>query len=110
VLAEAANAGDGEPRTTARLAGASRFGTAAAIARFQFPFGADEVYLARADDFPDALAAGSLEAGPVLLVPSCGDIPVEVADAIRELNPGRVIALGGTRAVCEQMLRQAANA
>jgi putative cell wall-binding protein len=109
VLEAAANVGDGPPRATGRLAGVSRFGTAASIARFQFPEGADEVYLARADDFPDALAAGSLDSGPVILVPSCGDIPVVVADLIRELDPQHVIALGGTRAVCEPMLRQAAN-
>jgi putative cell wall-binding protein len=110
VLAEAAHVGEGPPRQTGRLAGVDRFGTAAAIARFQFPDGAEEVYVARADDFPDALAAGVLDAGPVLLVPSCGDIPVEVADVIHELDPQRVFALGGTRAVCEHMLRQAANA
>lgn len=97
-------------REAERLAGESRFATAAAVARFQFFDGAQTVYLARADAFPDALAAGTLTDGPVLLVPSCGDLPPVVADTVRALDPDAVVALGGQGAVCEAMLRHAANA
>ena len=103
--AVAASGGSGD-----RLAGDTRFDTAAAIARFQFPDGAETVYLARSDEFPDALAAGSLTDGPVVLVPSCGDIPVVIANAIRALDPDAVTALGGDGAVCDDMLRHAGNA
>lgn len=97
-------------RNAERLAGSTRFETAAAIAGFTFPDGAREVFLARADDFPDALAAGVLTSGPVLLVPSCGGLPTVTAQALRDLSPTRVTALGGQGAVCETMLRHAGNA
>ncbi|CAN5123608.1 hypothetical protein BH20ACT8_BH20ACT8_12940 [soil metagenome] len=97
-------------RESERLAGVSRFATAAAVARFQFFDGAQTVYLARSDAFPDALAAGSLTDGPILLVPSCGDLPPVVADAVRALDPDELVALGGQGAVCQAMLRHAANA
>lgn len=103
-----ADAADGLP--TQRLAGSDRFATAAAIARFAFTEGADEVFLARADAFPDALAAGTLDVGPLLLVPRCGDLPPVTAHALRDLAATAVTALGGGAAVCQQMLRHAANA
>ncbi len=57
--------------TAERIAGASRVDTAVAISRAAFPDGAPTAYLARADVFADALAAGALTDGPILLVPSC---------------------------------------
>ena len=57
------------PVTGARVFGEDRFGTSVAISRYEFRGGAPEVYLARADNFADAVAAGSLKRGPVLLVP-----------------------------------------
>ncbi len=90
-----------------RLGGSSRFETSAAIARYQFPRGATEVYLARADAFPDALSGAALDAGPILLVPQCGDLPAAIVDVIRTLQPSRAIALGGTGAVCQAVLDEA---
>src|SRR5690625_1130577 len=58
-----------------RVFGENRLETAVAIAQRSFPSGAGVVYLARADQFADALAAGTLVDGPILLVPSCGDLP-----------------------------------
>jgi putative cell wall-binding protein len=107
VLADAAQL-SGTP-DTGRLAGTTRLDTAVTIARFQFPDGAEEVALARADTFPDAMAASPFP-GPVLLVPSCGDLPTSVARVIRELDPDRVVALGGQGAVCTRLLRLAASA
>jgi len=92
-----------------RLAGADRVATAIEISRYAFPDGADEVYLAGLDATPDALAAGSLTGGPLLLVPRCGSLPQPVIDEIARLAPDRVIALGGDRAVNPDVLRQAVN-
>lgn len=98
-----------EGRTGERLAGASRIDTSLAIAREAFPDGASTLYLARADVLADAVAAGSLDAGPVLLVPNCGDVPEGVADEVRRSRPEQVVALGGQSAVCDQLLTAVAE-
>lgn len=95
---------------TGRLAGPDRFATAVAIAREQFPAGAGTVHLARSDVPFDALAGGTLTAGPILLVPPCGPVPAVVLDEVGRLRPGRVLALGGPTAVCDDVLAQAATA
>lgn len=96
-------------RAISRIAGPDRITTAVAISEEQFPDGAGVVYLARADQFADAVAGGSLTAGPVLLVPQCGGVPDAVAVEIDRLDPETVTALGGDDAVCEDTLRQAAG-
>jgi len=85
-----------------RLAGADRFGTAAAIA------GAwDEtstVYVATGANFPDALAgaaAAGLADAPLLLVGA--DVPATTAAELQRLDPDRIILLGGTVAVSTQV-------
>lgn len=98
------------PAEKGRLSGETRFDTAVRISRHQFPDGAAEVYLARADNFPDALAGGTLTGGPILLVPQCGQVPQAVLDEILRLRPLKVIALGGKVAVCEQVLDDAVAA
>ncbi len=95
-------------REIGRVAGVNRLATAVAISQRAFADGADVAYLARADVFADALAAGTLTDGPVLLVPSCGDLPAVVADEISRLDPGSVLALGGSSAVCDALLAAAA--
>lgn len=96
--------------TGERLGGVTRIETAVEISQFGFPEGSEVVYLARADNFPDSLAAGALTGGPILLVPQCGDLPEVVAEEIERLSPSTVYALGGTDAVCEDMLDQAVEA
>lgn len=96
-------------RDTGRLAGTDRFATAARIARHSFPDGSAVVYLARADDFPDALAAGALTDGPVLLVPSSGTVPTTVLDEVTRLDPDQVVALGGETAIADDVLARAAE-
>lgn len=86
--------------TSRRLSGADRFTTAVEISREAFPKGAGRAYLARADAFPDALAASALTGGPILLVPSCGELPAPVTAELRRLAPFEVVALGGPGAVC----------
>lgn len=99
-----------DPVQTGRLAGETRFHTAVAIAQASFPDGAPTVYLARHDEFADAVAAGTLTAGPILLVPSCQAIPGVVTAELARLAPEAVVALGGTEAVCDDVLADAAAA
>lgn len=97
-----------DPPTLGRLAGEDRYGTSVMIARWTFdPGQADTVYLARGDVFIDALTAGSLTDGPVLLVPDCAGVPRTVAEEIERLDPEGVTALGGEESVCEETLEQA---
>jgi len=93
-----------------RLAGADRFATAVAISAAQFPDGADSAYLARSDVLADAVTAGSLIDGPVLLVPPCDGLPESVVRELDRLGPERVVALGGEEAVCQATLEEAARA
>lgn len=88
-----------------RLAGPTRVETALALSRDAFPDGAEVVYLANAFTLVDALAAGAAGHGPVLVLPPC-ELPAAVADEIARLAPRRVVALGGTAAVCEAVLDQ----
>lgn len=93
-----------------RLAGSNRYGTSVEISqqRFADPSGADVVYLARGDLFADALAAGVLTDGPILLLPSCAGVPSTVSTEISRIDPSTVIALGGPDAVCGATLTTAA--
>ena len=96
-------------RTAGRLEGPDRITTAIAISQFEFPNGSGVVYLARSDDFADALAGGSLTRRPILLVPSDG-LPDSVAAEIRRLDPDQVIALGGVNAISQSILDAAVGA
>lgn len=96
--------------TGGRLAGATRIETAVAVSQRAFPDGAAAAYLARADDPADAVSAGSLDDGPVLLVPSCGELPQVVAAELVRLAPAEVFAVGGPRAVCDELLDAAVAA
>jgi len=96
-------------RPNRRIAGGDRISTAVAVSTEAFPDRAASVYLARADQFADAVAAGSLSDGPVLLVPSCGAVPAAVRDEIDRLGPDRVVSLGGEQAICQELLDEAAG-
>ncbi|MGD8201695.1 cell wall-binding repeat-containing protein [Ornithinimicrobium sp. W1679] len=98
--------------TTSRLAGTDRYASAVAISRYVFadPSRVRSVYLARGDVFADALTAGTLSDGPVLLIKgSCASIPSVVLAEIARVTPDRVVALGGQAAVCDAQLAQAAG-
>lgn len=97
-------------RTSGRLEGDTRVGTALAISQAAFPNGADVVYLANADTFVDAVAGGVLTDGPIILVPQCGELPADVGAEIARVDPDRVIALGGSAAICDALLAAAADA
>ncbi len=94
---------------TLRFSGTDRLQTAVEASKMAFPDGAPVVYLATADAFPDALAAGagaSAEGGPVLLVR--GDtLAPSVAAELRRLAPQRIVVTGGTAAVSGSLVTQA---
>lgn len=97
-------------RPTARIAGADRAGTAAAVAGHVFPTGAGTVYLARGANSVDAVAGGVLRDGPILLTSRDGtSLPAVTAEAIEALQPTRVVALGGAGVVSQAVLSGAAG-
>ena len=77
-----------------RLAGPTRYETAAAIAAAVYLPGQERLFVATGDDFPDALAAAPL-GGPILLVPRSGARPsaAVLAEASR-LDAGQTVVLG----------------
>ena len=90
---------------TERQWGASRYGTAKAIALRvrDLAVSPSTVFLATGQNFPDALAASSLAANqkwPILLTKS-GSLPYETAQALSALNPPCVVICGGTAAVSD---------
>lgn len=110
VLVPAVQAARSAPlfRETSRIAGADRFETAIAVSRTMFPTGAKKAYLATAELTPDALVGARLPSdGPLLLVPSCGTIPISVAAELGRLGVEDVVAIGGPAAVGEEVLTQA---
>ncbi|MGI6450102.1 MAG: S8 family serine peptidase [Desulfitobacteriia bacterium] len=88
-------------QNTERLAGNDRIATALEIALEAFPGGADTVIIARADDFPDALAgaplAYKLQAPILLTYPE--ELPAEVYRFIADSKPKKIFLLGGTGAI-----------
>lgn len=89
--------------TVARLAGADRYATAAAVSAAAFGTEVAEVLVATGADFADALSGGAAAAragAPLLLVPPDG-VPDVVADELRRLDPGTVSVLGGSAAVTD---------
>ncbi len=84
MLTQAARRVDSSGNAKKRIAGATRIETSVAISKTLFsPDEAPTVYLARQDVFADAVAAGSLTDGPVILVPTCGAVPSAVKTEVR---------------------------
>jgi type VII secretion-associated serine protease mycosin len=93
-----------------RIAGNDRIQTSILSSKLQFPNGSDAVILARADNFPDALAGVPLAFrlhAPILLTGSQSLAP-GLAEELKRLSPQRVFLLGGEGAISaavEQSLR-----
>lgn len=81
----------------ARISGADRYSTSAAVSSAVNGGTGGLVYLASGEGFADALGAGSSAArtpAPLLLVkPDC--VPAEVKREVERLSPAKVIVLGG---------------
>lgn len=86
----------------ARLSGSDRYETAIAISQSSYwDGGAQVVYLASGQNYPDGLAAGPAAAhqgGPVLLTPTAS-IPQSVLDEIERLGPAQIVIVGGEPSV-----------
>lgn len=97
--------------STSRLAGSGREATAAAIARESHPEGANQVALARADDFPDALAGGPLvtAADTPLLLSRRDELSEPTAEALSRLDPEKVVLLGGPAAISDDVADRLAS-
>lgn len=92
---------------SSRIQGADRYETASAIAREGYPTGADLVFIASGETFPDALAGGPIAArlsAPILLTGK-DNLPPSTGLALSDLRPKRVVVLGGAAAVSESVLR-----
>lgn len=96
--------------SVARVSGADRYATAAALSLAAYPSGATEAIVATGADFPDALA-GSAAAGkqsmPVLLT-TRNDLPMATRNELDRLNPARIWILGGTSVISESVRSQIA--
>jgi putative cell wall-binding protein/uncharacterized protein YkwD len=93
--------------TVIRLAGSDRYSTAVKVS--QSKYAANEpstVFVATGASFPDGLAgspvAGSLP-GPLLLVPK-SSLPSTVAAELQRLAPERVVVLGGSGAISDEVV------
>lgn len=97
---------------TNRIAGTSRYGTAAAIATTGWNgTTGGTVYLASGNGFADALATGALSGrinGPLLLTDTCS-LPSDTASALTALKPSTVTIVGGANAVCDAVVQQVAQ-
>lgn len=97
------------PREVIRVAGATRYSTAAAIANGQDPAGVGTIdgdraaILASGESFADALAAGPIAVAenlPILLTPP-GSLAPEARQALSDLDIATVVIVGGTAAVSQ---------
>jgi len=94
-----------------RLAGATRFDTAAAISQAAFPDGAGVVYVATAYAFPDALVGGpaAMRAGGPILLTTSDRLPAATAGELTRLHPSRIVTLGGEGAVSARVATELAR-
>lgn len=98
------------PEDIVRFDGVGRYHTNASFIDAVWG-GADTVYLATGEDFPDALTGGpvaGLGADPIALVGK-HEVPDPVACQIARLDPSTVIALGGTAVVSNAVLQAASD-
>ncbi|WP_109472944.1 cell wall-binding repeat-containing protein [Ornithinimicrobium cavernae] len=97
--------------TARRLAGPSRYDTAARLSAHAFPGGADIAYLATGTAFPDALtggAAAGIQGAPMLLTSPTSLHPAARAE-LERLAPDRIMLLGGTASLSTTVAQQAAE-
>ena len=103
-----AKAGAHIGRQVARIAGPTRYPTAAEASRRSFPAGAAPVYVAAGTSFADALAAGPqarAAAAPILLTAPQG-LPDETRQEVRRLAPTSIVVVGGPINVAESVIRE----
>jgi putative cell wall-binding protein len=95
----------------ARWSGTTREDTAAAVSEAIFSPGVDVAYVARADEFADALTGGvaaALGGGPLLLTVT-DRLPEETTRELARLRPASIVVLGGRGAVSARVERELAT-
>lgn len=104
-VALAPPAGATEDVTSERVAGGTRYGTAAAAAAEAYPDGNDAVVIATGEDFADSLAANGLAGaqGAALLLTQEDTLTEDTAAAIEVLGATTATIVGGTAAVSEDV-------
>lgn len=93
--------GDATMPVPERLAGDDRYETAVEVSQQGYPDGADVVYVASGENFPDGLAAAPAaahEGGPLLLT-SRGELNDVVMEEVERLSPDRIVIVGGEPSV-----------
>ncbi|WP_422123862.1 cell wall-binding repeat-containing protein [Planococcus sp. X10-3] len=104
VNAYAAVRGDQPPEKAKRISGTNRYTTAVEISKTGWK-SSEQVVLATAADFPDALAGGPLayqEDAPILLTRTAS-LPPETRAEIRRLGAEKVMILGSKGAVSQEV-------
>jgi secreted trypsin-like serine protease len=99
---------DGVLDNTTRLAGTTRYATAAELATDRFEPGVSAVFVATGLAYADALAAApaaSAIGAPVLLT-TLDQLPVETVGALQQLDPQMIFVVGGSGAVSEGVVTQ----
>ncbi|MCS5716173.1 cell wall-binding repeat-containing protein [Herbiconiux sp. CPCC 205716] len=89
-----------------RVDGADRYAVAAAASAAQFPEGAPVAYVVTGEGFADALSAGPAAAkdgGPLLLTHR-DELTADTAAELQRLSPGRIVVVGGEKAVSDGVL------
>lgn len=95
------------PKVIERYEGENRYATAVKIAEELFP-GASAVYLARGNDFADALSIGPVAADsnwPILLT-TPKKAPKELLDYVDKEELARMIVVGGPAAVSDGVIKE----
>lgn len=97
-----------DPLAVTRVEGEHRAATAVAVSAAAWPAGADTVFLARSDAYPDALSAAPLATAldAPLLLTRPDRLEAVVADEIARLDVREVVLLGGPNAVSAEVASQ----
>lgn len=89
--------------SVSRVGGADRYATAANLSRSTYAAGVLVVYVATGTGFADALSAAALGAPVLLARPLC--VPASTKAELDRLDPVRVVVLGGTAALSDDVRR-----
>lgn len=95
-----------------RLAGESRFETAAKIAYEVAPAGSDSVVVVNGMNFPDALSVASYAGAngmPILLAENSETLPWHTGKAINKLGATHSLVIGGKAVVADEVLKALPN-
>ena len=86
-----------------RISGSDRYATAQAISEAAFPGGADQVFLATGQNFPDALSSvpGAIESGAALMLTRTECAPEATRAEVARLGVADMVVLGGVAAVAD---------